>query len=112
MTEKDQRSPGGLVLPKLKPRSRAESLFNRNIAAVVEAGAADNQPLEQQVLIVGSAAPKPSIRDAKEEQTARVHTRIPMPLMVDLQVYCARNRITMQALVHRLLADFLASTES
>lgn len=111
MTEKDQRPHGSLALPKLKPRPKPESPFNRKIAAIVETGAAEPAPIEQQISIVPPAPPKPSAPNGKEDKTARVHTRIPEPLMVDLQVYCARNRVTMQALVHRLIADFLAQAD-
>lgn len=106
---KDERPAGALALPKLKPRSAAVGQFSRTMAAIVQAGVDETPQLVQQVQHAPPERKRIAAASAKDQQMARVHTRIPTPLMVELQVYCARNRTTMQSVVETLIADFLAA---
>lgn len=90
---KDERPAGALALPKLKPRSATVGPFSRSMAAIVEAGVDQTPQLVRQAQHAPPAKQRiAAVSEAKDQQMARVHTRIPTPLMVELQVYCARNR--------------------
>ncbi|RVC90984.1 hypothetical protein EN753_35755, partial [Mesorhizobium sp. M2A.F.Ca.ET.029.05.1.1] len=65
--------------------------------------------LEQQTRAQSARAAKAKLERPKADgETARLHTRIPVSQMIELQVHCARNRTTMQEVVQDLIMEFLA----
>lgn len=108
----DREPPArSLPLPVLKPRPRPADPFSAGMAAVVAGGADDASPLERQAQPErprpqARKKPRPAVQG--DGETARVHCRIPLSLMIEFQVYCARNRTSMQDVLERLIEEFMA----
>ncbi|MER9174495.1 hypothetical protein NKH72_12965 [Mesorhizobium sp. M0955] len=109
MNEKSDRTANQLPLPALKPRARSDDPFSRNMAAIVESSISETDNLEQQTRPRSAREAKAKLERPKADgETARLHTRIPVSEMIELQVHCARNRTTMQEVVQGLITEFLA----
>lgn len=109
MNGKSDRTATQLPLPALKPRARSDDPFSRNMAAIVESSISETDNLEQQTRTQSARTANAKLEKPKAAgETARLHTRIPVSQMIELQVHCARNRTTMQEVVQGLITEFLA----